>query len=109
MSEEHTNESRRSFLKKSTAFSIVPAQLVRGQGPARLKAGLVGCGGRGTGAAIDLLTGTENVELVAMADLFEDKLEQSLGRLRDPKTAGRHAGINGKTAQELAASIGPRI
>ncbi len=111
-------QTRRTFLGKSAAaFTIISPQLVRGQGKDRLKAGLIGCGGRGTGAVIDLLTGNENVELVAMADVFEDKLESSLNRLRDAKTAGRHAGIeverNGKpmrlSAQDLAASIPPRI
>ncbi len=50
---------------------------------ANLRAGLVGCGGRGTGAVNDMLTGTEDVEVVAMADLFEDKLEASLKRLKN--------------------------
>jgi predicted dehydrogenase len=77
----------------------------------------VGCGGRGTQAVVDQLTGNENVELVAMADVFEDHLEQSLGRLRDPKFIGKYGGItverNGKpremTAEDLVASIQPRI
>ncbi len=79
--------SRRSFLKGSAAgassFLIIKPELVRGAGKEKLKAGLVGCGGRGTQAIIDLLTGTENVEVVAMGDLFEDRLEQSLRRIRD--------------------------
>jgi predicted dehydrogenase len=64
---------------------------VRGAGNELLKAGLVGCGGRGTGAVENLLTGTEDVELIAMADVFEDKLEGSLRRLREkaPAIAGR--------------------
>ncbi len=111
-------QTRRSFLGKSAAaLTILPPQLVRGQGAPRLKAGLVGCGGRGTGAAIDLLTGAENVELVAMGDIFEDKLTQSLARLRDPRTMGRHAGITVErggqptvmNAEALVASIQPRI
>jgi predicted dehydrogenase len=77
----------------------------------------VGCGGRGTQAVVDLLTGNEQVDLVAMADVFEDHLEQSLGRLRDPKFMGRHAGITVERdgqprelkAEDLVASIGPRI
>lgn len=109
--------SRRSLLGAGAAFTIVKPHLVRGAGKERLKAGLVGCGGRGTQAVVDLLTGTENVDLVAMADVFEDHLEQSLGRLRDPKALGRHGGIvverNGvakaMSAQELAASNAPRI
>lgn len=57
----------------------------------KLKAGIIGCGGRGTGAVHNILSGNKNVELVAMGDVFEDKLESSLARLRDPK--GRFAGI----------------
>ena len=58
-----------------------------------LKAGLIGCGGRGTGAAAQFLTGNQNVELVAMADIFEDKLEHSLNALRQEP---RYAPIAGK-------------
>jgi predicted dehydrogenase len=82
-----------------------------------LRAGLIGCGGRGTQAVVDMLTGNENVELVAMADIFEDHLEGSLGRLREPRFLSRHAGITvergGKptqmSAEDLAKSIAPRI
>jgi predicted dehydrogenase len=42
-----------------------------------LKIALVGCGGRGTGAAVQALTVKENVELVAMADAFQDRLDSS--------------------------------
>ncbi|MEN6603256.1 MAG: Gfo/Idh/MocA family oxidoreductase, partial [Bryobacteraceae bacterium] len=67
----------------ASAFTILRPELVRGAGKERLKAGLIGCGGRGTQAVIDLMTGSQNVELVAMGDIFEDKLEKSLARLRD--------------------------
>ena len=78
-----SSRSRRAFLAGSaTTITIVKPELVRGFAPPKLKAGLVGCGGRGSQAAIDLLTGAPNVELVAMADLFEDKLESSLGRMQ---------------------------
>ena len=74
--------SRRSFLTRAavgaSAFTIVAPELVRGAGNERLKAGLVGCGGRGTQAVENLLTGCPNVELVAATDLFEDRLEGSL-------------------------------
>ncbi len=78
--------TRRSVMA-ATAFTIVRPELVRGAGKEKLKAGLIGCGGRGTQAAMDTLTGNPNLELVAMADVFEDKLETSLKRLRDPKNA----------------------
>ena len=81
--------TRRSFLKGSTAvtagastFIIIKPELVRGAGSERLKVGLVGCGGRGTQAAQQLLHGNENVELVAMGDIFEDRLERSLNQIR---------------------------
>ncbi len=99
------------------AFTIVRPGLVRGAGKEKLKAGIVGCGGRGTQAVVDMLSGNENVELVAMADVFEDHLELSLKRLREPKFLARHQGIeverNGQkkvlSAQDLAQSIAPRI
>ena len=69
--------SRRSFMKKSSgvtagaaAFTIIKPELVRGAGNEKLKAGLVGCGGRGTEAAQQTLHGIENVELIAMGDIF---------------------------------------
>ena len=93
---ENSNElSRRSFMKTSTgvataasAFTIVKPELVRGAGNEKLKAGLVGCGGRGTEAAQQLLHGNENVELVAMGDIFEDHLEASLNEIRASKYTG---------------------
>ncbi len=60
---------------------IVKPQLVRGWAKEKLKAGLVGCGGRGTQAIIDMMQGTENVDVVSMGDLFEDKLEASIRNL----------------------------
>src|SRR5512141_1026083 len=116
MQDNRTSLSRRAMLGAST-FTIVNPALVRGAGKEKLKAGIVGCGGRGTQAVVDLLTGNENVELVAMADVFEDKLEGSLKRLRDPKFLSQHQGITVErdgqqkvmNAQDLVASVGPRI
>jgi predicted dehydrogenase len=86
--------SRRSFLGKAgagaTTFTIVRPELVRGWAPSTLKAGLIGVGGRGTGAVRDILTGNPNVEVVAMADLFEDHLERNLAKLKsNPQFAER--------------------
>lgn len=52
------------------------------------KVGLVGCGGRGSGAAVNTLMADDNVELVAMADVFEDRLQSSLARLKSNKKVG---------------------
>src|SRR5579864_7324016 len=92
--------SRRSFLAATSAMALARGASSKD----RLKAGLVGCGGRGTQAVVNLLTGNENVDLVAMADVFEDHLETSLERLRDPNFNSRHAGItverNGQRSEE---------
>ncbi len=77
--------SRRSFAAGASAFTIIKPALVRGAGKEKLRAGIIGCGGRGTGAISDCLTGNANVELVAMADVFEDKLELCLSRVRGDK------------------------
>ena len=78
--------SRRNFLATSiggaTAFQIIRPELVRGAGNEKLKAGLVGCGGRGTQAMENILTGCDNVEIVAMADVFEDRLEDSIRKTK---------------------------
>jgi predicted dehydrogenase len=75
--------SRRSFMKHSTAAMVGGALLSRGlaspvhaAGSDVLKVGLIGCGGRGTGAAINALRADPNVHLTALADAFPDRLEQ---------------------------------
>ena len=90
MKQDSKEVSRRSFLKGSTvagagasAFTIIRPELVSGWANEKLKIGLVGCGGRGTEAAQQTLGGNDNVELVAMGDIFEDKLEASLDKIRN--------------------------
>lgn len=53
-----------------------------------LKIGLVGCGGRGTGAAAQALMADEKTELLAMADVFEDQLINSLSALKEIEEIG---------------------
>jgi len=57
---------------------IVPAVTWRDQAPDGpvLKAGLIGCGGRGTGAAINFLSAGPNLQIVALGDTFKDRLEK---------------------------------
>jgi len=84
-----TTASRRKFLKSSagaiagtvTVPLIAPA-FVHAAGSDVLRVGLVGCGGRGTGAASQALRADPNVRLTAMADAFADHLERSLAELR---------------------------
>src|SRR5690554_878174 len=51
----------------------------------RLRAGLVGCGNRGTGAALNFLAAGNDLELVALADVFEDKVWDCYGKLEEQK------------------------
>jgi predicted dehydrogenase len=67
------------------ATAIAPMARASGFHPGgsdTLKVGLVGCGGRGTGAASQALHADPNVELIAMGDAFGDYLENSLGELK---------------------------
>ena len=55
----------------------------KAQDGAPLKAGLVGCGNRGTGVAQDLLAAAPHVSIVAMGDVFRDRLEASRKILKE--------------------------
>ncbi len=48
-----------------------------------LKAGLIGCGGRGTGAAQDFLNAADNVTVVALGDVFPDRVENARKELKE--------------------------
>jgi predicted dehydrogenase len=50
-----------------------------------LKAGLIGCGGRGTGAAIDFLNAGPNLQIIALGDVFQDKMDACREILRKEK------------------------
>ncbi len=52
-----------------------------------LKAGLVGCGGRGTGAAIQYLNAGPNLQLVAMGDVFQDRIDGSHKKINEATQA----------------------
>jgi myo-inositol 2-dehydrogenase/D-chiro-inositol 1-dehydrogenase len=83
---EPTN--RRTFLKASAASVAASAVVLPGAyaaGNEVLKVGLVGCGERGTGAAKQAMRADPKVKLVAMCDAFEDRLQGSLGNLRNIK------------------------
>ena len=80
-----TSLSRREFLKASAAVATTigaaaaHAQTSPGD---TLRIGLIGCGGRGTGAAAQALAADPSVKLVAMADAFGDRLQTSLTTLK---------------------------
>jgi predicted dehydrogenase len=78
--------SRRDFIKKSTAIGVAAVTLgtrhVFAAGSDTLRVGLIGCGGRGTEAVKDCMQSSSGIELVAMGDLFKDRLDSSLEELK---------------------------
>ncbi len=81
--------SRRDFLKTTaTVATLAAVSNAHAAGSDLLKVGLIGCGGRGTGAASQALAADSNVQLVAMADAFEDRLTESLETLQKSETVG---------------------
>jgi predicted dehydrogenase len=83
-----TPTSRREFLKNTGRMAAVSAlagvsiPAVHAAGSETIQVALIGCGGRGTGAAANALaTKSGPIKLVAMADVFEDRLKRSLEEL----------------------------
>lgn len=87
--------NRRTFLKTSSvvgAATVLAPHIARAGAPNNdtLKIGLIGCGGRGTGAATQALKADDNMVLWALADAFDNKVQGSLRSL----TAGFGKKIN---------------
>jgi predicted dehydrogenase len=75
-----TDLDRRTVLKTTAAGAALTAfgglaTSAFAAGRQQIRVGLVGCGGRGTGAAANTLDASDDTQLVAMADLFSDRLE----------------------------------
>jgi myo-inositol 2-dehydrogenase / D-chiro-inositol 1-dehydrogenase len=50
-----------------------------------IKAGLIGCGGRGTGAAVNFLDAGPNLQIIALGDVFQDKIDSCRAKLKEEK------------------------
>ena len=79
--QENNASSRRSFLKTSSAavaggalaVNFVAPKQAYAAGSDVLRVGIIGCGGRGSGATDNILTaGGDSVKIVAMADAFRE-------------------------------------
>ncbi|HLF36214.1 MAG TPA: Gfo/Idh/MocA family oxidoreductase [Cyclobacteriaceae bacterium] len=98
------NSSRRDFVKKSsmallggTVLAGYAGKLRAGNpGNGNIRVGLVGCGDRGTGAAVQAMMAAENIALTAMGDTFRDKLDSSYINLKqnDPRNQVKVADEN---------------
>ena len=97
--------NRRVFLKATGATAgavagaaalgtAVTAHPVHVSGSETIRVGLVGCGGRGTGAAIDALAADPHTKLVAIGDTFRDRADQCLADLKGNKEFGSRVEVD---------------
>jgi len=94
--QDRPTPSRRNFMKGTTAAALGAAiatySMTRGAYAAEnntIKIGLIGCGGRGSAAAVNALKADPHIELVAMGDMFPDKLQDSLKNLSESEFGDR--------------------
>jgi predicted dehydrogenase len=87
---ESRSTTRREFVKQSSllAGGLLAAPMLSNAGyfnsvDDTIKVALIGCGGRGTGAAMQALKSRLNVKIVAMADAFRDRLDECYNNLTD--------------------------
>ncbi len=110
------SSSRREFLKTQVAATATAALLATGnyafgQGSSKLRVGLIGCGGRGTGAAAQALAADPGAVLTAMGDVAKEKIDSSLEALKGEtgvasrvQVASDHQFVGLDSYQEVLAS-----
>lgn len=107
MEEELRSPDRRSFLKSAASIAaigalgsgillkscssdktkaVVPTFLDQAPEGKTLKVGLVGCGGRGTGALFNFLNSGPGIEIHALGDVFQDKMDRCRNQLKEQKS-----------------------
>lgn len=93
-------QSRRDFVKAGSflAGGLLAAPITSNAGSLfnnsvadEIKIALIGCGGRGSGAAVQALLTKQNVKLVAVADAFADRLESAVKNITENLTSSGNA------------------
>lgn len=79
---------RRSFVKNGAVLGAAAAALPRFgfaqvKGSDRIKVALIGCGWRGTGATCNMIAADPNIKIVALGDLFPEKLDKAANKIYD--------------------------
>src|SRR5687767_12810882 len=89
--------TRRTFMKTAAGATALGAlalpKSVHAGGSETLRVGLVGCGGRGAGAATDALKADPHAELVAVADTFADRAAEALKLIKSDKAAAERVRV----------------
>jgi predicted dehydrogenase len=95
--------SRREFVKQTSllAGGLIAAPLLSkanyfSGADDTIKVVLIGCGGRGTGAAMQALSTKQNIKLVAMADAFQDNVEKCYANLTKENNSSSKPGVKSK-------------
>ena len=90
MSNSSFHDKRRDFVKQGSmlAGAIAAAPLISkanffSGSDDVIKVAVIGCGGRGTGAAVQALLSKQNVKIIAMADAFKDRLDECYKNVRE--------------------------
>jgi predicted dehydrogenase len=114
MANNSADQNRRSFLKGAGALgasaavagfpAVISAQTVTNA----IKVGLVGCGGRGTGAASQALRADDYSELVSVADIDQAQIDKSLGTLKKIQRISSRVKVEG-TQQHLGLDAWQKV
>jgi Predicted dehydrogenases and related proteins len=107
---ENVNPTRRTFLKNSALATggLMAMPLMSNAGyftsvDDTIKVAVIGCGGRGTGAAMQALLTKQNVKLVAMADAFRDRLDECYEALMQDDLSD-WSGVAGNVKNKIAVT-----
>src|SRR5512133_1326914 len=103
---KNSSISRRNFLGKAATVGVagvivptiitscsretkkvvaIPTMLDQAPDGPVLKAGVIGCGGRGSGAAINFLNAGPNLQITALGDTFKDRVDSTRERIKKDK------------------------
>ncbi len=106
MNTKPKSKSRREFIEGAAALGVlgalgaghllsscnsrreryeVPAFLNTAPDGPLLKAGVIGCGGRGTGAAFNFLNAGPNTQITALGDVFQERLDRCRNSLKEQR------------------------
>ncbi len=86
--------SAAKIVQGSVAANLLAVRSAHPAGSDVIRIGLVGCGGRGCGAAIQALNADKNARLMAVADAFEDRLQQGLNSMRRQQDVSDRIDVN---------------
>ena len=97
--------SRRDFIKTTTtagAALMATGNYAFAQGTGKLRVALIGCGGRGTGAAAQALNADPGCVLTAMGDVFKDHIDSSIANLKAESVGSK---VRNKDAESQPGSL----